>query len=87
MNVSMDGMRLRMVRDYNSLVRKLNNSINDKSFDPTIIISPDDIEQELEGLRNSVITLAFSYQEGEGGWSELDENTHFETFNPDEEEG
>jgi hypothetical protein len=30
--------------------------------------------------------LAFSYQEGEGGWSELDENTHFETFNPDEEE-
>jgi len=86
MEVSMDGLRKRLITDYNSLTRKLNNSIKDKSFDPHIVIDPENISREMEGIRNIIVTLAFMYQEGEGGFKELSENTHFEVFNPEDEE-
>ena len=86
MNVSMDGLRKRLISDYNSLTRKLNSNIKDSPWDPTITITPNDIEREMEGIRNAIVTLAFMYQEGEGGFKELDENTHFEEFNPEEDE-
>jgi hypothetical protein len=37
----------------------------------------------MEGIRNAIVTLAFMYQEGEGGFKELPEETHFETFMPE----
>jgi hypothetical protein len=40
----------------------------------------------MEGIRNAIVTLAFMYQEGEGGFKELPEETHFETFIPESEE-
>jgi hypothetical protein len=86
MEVSMDGLRKRLIADYNSLAKKLNNSVKDKSWDPEIIISPDYISREMEGIRNAIVTLAFMYQEGEGGFKELPEETHFETFMPEIEE-
>ena len=86
MEVSMDGLRRQLLRNYNSLAEKLNNSIKDKSWDPQIIIDPDYIQREMEGLRSCIVTLAFTYMEGEGGWKEMDENTHFELFNPEEDE-
>lgn len=86
MNVSMDGLRKTMISNHNSLVRKLNASIKDKSFDPHIIICPEEIERELESLRNCIVTLAFTSMEGEGGWKELSENTNFECFNPQDDE-
>ena len=52
MEVSIDGLRKRLIGDYNSLVRKLNNSIKDKSHDPHIIIDPDYISREMDGIRN-----------------------------------
>ena len=86
MDVSMDGLRKRMIMNYNSLVKKLNNSIKDKSWDPEVIIDVDSIQSELDSLRDCIVTLSFSYMEGEGGWKEMDENTHFEIFNEEEEE-
>ena len=86
MEVSMDGLRRRLIADYNSLTRKLNESVKDKSWDPEIIISPDHISREMEGIRNAIVTLAFMYQEGEGGFKELSEDTHFENFMPEDEE-
>lgn len=85
MEVSMDGLRKRMIMNYNSLVKKLNNSIKDKSWDPEVIIDVDSIQSELDSLRDCIVTLSFSYMEGEGGWKEMDENTHFEIFNEEEE--
>lgn len=85
MEVSMDGLRKRMIINYNSLVKKLNNSIKDKSWDPEVIIDVDSIQSELDSLRDCIVTLSFSYMEGEGGWKEMDENTHFEIFNEEEE--
>jgi hypothetical protein len=83
MEVSMDGLRKRLIADYNSLTRKLNESVKDKSWDPEIIIDPDHISREMEGIRNAIVTLAFMYQEGEGGFKELPEETHFEIFMPE----
>jgi hypothetical protein len=83
MEVSMDGLRKRLIADYNSLTKKLNNSVKDKSWDPEIIIDPGYISREMEGIRNAIVTLAFMYQEGEGGFKELPEETHFENFMPE----
>lgn len=85
MDVSMDGLRIRLISSYNSLTRKLNESIHGGSWDPQIIIEPDSISREMDNIRNSLITLAFSYIEGERGFKELDENTNFEIFNPQDD--
>lgn len=86
MEVSMDGLRKSLIRNYNSLTRKLNNNIKDKSWDATIVIDPEDISDEMDNIRNCIVTLAFTSMEGEGGWKEMDENTDFELFNPQEDE-
>jgi hypothetical protein len=86
MEVSMDGLRRQLLRNYNSLTEKLNSRITDASWDPQIIIDPDYIQKEMDGLRSCIVTLAFTYMDGESGWKEMDENTIFEEFNPEKEE-
>jgi hypothetical protein len=78
MQVSMDGLRKRLVSDYNSLVLKLNNSVKDPSWDPQIIIDPEMIRKEIEGLKNAIVVLAFSSLEN--SWESMDEETRFEDF-------
>jgi hypothetical protein len=80
MEVSMDGLRKRMVKNYNSLVEKLNQKIDGDD----ITIEHYEIQDELDSLRNCIITLAFTSMDGEGGWKEMDENTTFEIFNGEE---
>lgn len=80
MQISMDGLRKRLIADYNSLTNKLNNNIVDKSSDPTIVIDPNLITEEMERIRMGLVTLAFSYMEGEESFNAMDENTHFEVF-------
>jgi hypothetical protein len=86
MNVSMDGLRKRLIQDYNFLTRKLNSSIKDKSWDPEIIVDPNYIKKEMDGIRNAIVTLAFCYMEGQDGFQELPEDTQFEIFFPEEGE-
>ena len=86
MEVSMDGLRNQLVRNYNSLVRKLNSNIKDKSWDPHVIVEVDAIQRQLDGIRSCIVTLAFTYQEGEGGWDAMPDDTEFATFNPEEGE-
>ena len=81
MDVNFDGLRKHLIWDYNSLVEKLNHSITDGKVE----VDVDYISRQLDGLRNGLVTLAFMYQDGEDGFKTLDENTHFETFNPIEE--
>ena len=82
----MDGLRRRLINDYNSLTTKLNRSVKDKSFDPEIIINPDSIQREMDGIRNAIVTLAFSYIEGVDGFGSMGDDVHFETFMPEEGE-
>ena len=86
MEVSMDGLRRRLINDYNSLTSKLNRSVKDKSFDPEIIINPDSIQREMDGIRNAIVTLAFSYIEGVDGFDSMGDDVHFETFMTEEGE-
>ena len=73
MDVSMDGLRKRLIANYNSLTKKLNRSTKKyDTFGDEICISPEDIENEMEGLRNGLVTLAFCYLDVPGGFSELD---------------
>jgi len=82
MKVSMDGLRNQLLMNYNSLVYKLNKRIDG---DDIIDLEVDTIQRELEGIRSCIVTLAFTYMEGEDGWESMDENTHFEQFNPEED--
>ena len=82
----MDGLRKQLLRNYNSLTEKLNSKITNSSSDPQITIDADYIQRELDGLRSCIVTLAFTYMDGEDGWKEMDENTHFEEFNPEDDE-
>ena len=81
----MNGLRNQLLKNYNSLVTKLNSNIKDKSWDPHVIVEVDSIQRELDTIRDCIVTLAFTYQEGEGGWKEMDENTEFAIFNPEED--
>ena len=80
----MDGLRWQLLESYNSLTRKLNENIKDKSWNPEIIIDPDRIQKEMEIMRSCIITLAYMYDYSENGFKIL-ENPQFETFNPDDE--
>jgi hypothetical protein len=86
MEVSMDGLRRQLLMNYNSLTEKLNKNIKDSSWDPQIIIDPDYIQREMDTFRSCIVTLAFTYQEVEGGWKEMDVNTVFEEFNPEKDD-
>lgn len=86
MEVSMDGLRRRLIADYNWLTIKLNKSIKDKTHDPQIVIDPDYISREMDGIRSAIITLAFSYIDGEDGFKVLPEDLKFEVFNPEDDE-
>ena len=82
MKVSMDGLRNQLLMNYNSLVYKLNKRIDG---DDIVDLEVDTIQRELEGIRICIVTLAFTYMEGEDGWESMDENTYFEQFNPEED--
>jgi hypothetical protein len=86
MTVSMDGLRRQLLRNYNSLTEKLNSKITDSGSDSQITIDADYIQRELDGLRSCIVTLAFTYMDGEDGWKEMDEDTHFAEFNPEDED-
>ena len=82
MKVSMDGLRNQLLMNYNSLVYKLNKRIDGEDI---VDLEVDTIQRELEGIRSCIVTLAFTYMEGEDGWESMDENTYFEQFNPEED--
>jgi len=69
MTVSMDGLRKIAIKSYNELIYQLKSGLNE---DRNYIVYKDDIEECLDDLRNVLVTLACSYQEGEDGWKELE---------------
>jgi hypothetical protein len=78
MEVSMDGLRKRLIEDYNLLVKRLNASTDE---DGNIQIHPDSIKRQLGGIREALIVLAFSQDPNNEEFNFMDANTHFEIFN------
>ena len=81
MKVSFDELRKKLLRNYNSLTKKLNNNISDSE----ITIDVDNIQQEMENIKDCIVTLSFMYDDREYGFFEL-ENPEFEVFNDIEED-
>ncbi len=87
MKVSMDGLRWQLLNNYNSLTRKLNRNIKKyETFDNEVSISPDDIQKEMDNIRSCIVTLAYMFDDSEGGFKIL-EDPYFENFNQEEENG
>lgn len=86
MDVSMDGLRWHLLDSYNSLTRKLNNNIKKyETFGNEIVLSPDNIQREMDDILMCIITLAHMYDNRPEGFKEL-ENPTFERFNEQETE-
>lgn len=68
MTVSMDGLRRNAINAYNKLIKeiKINIEANEGAIEQFRI------EEPLEDLRNILVTLACSYQEGPDGFAELE---------------
>lgn len=81
MEVSMDGLRWQLLNNYNSLTRKLNRGI--EGDETTVDVR--DITQNMDSIRNCIVTLAYMYDNSEDGFKIL-ENPTFETFNSNDEE-
>ena len=77
MNVSMDGLRLQLLSNYNALTRKLNKGLSEDKT--TTTVESYDIEGNIEVIRQCIVTLAYMYDNREDGFKEL-ENPYFETF-------
>lgn len=76
----MDGLRWQLLRNYNSLTRKLNRATKSyESFSDEIEISPEDIKNEMDNIRSCIVTLAYMYDNSEDGFKIL-ENPTFEDF-------
>jgi len=77
MNVSMDGLRLQLLSNYNALARKLNKGLSDDKTSTTV--ETYDIEGNMEVMRQCIVTLAYMYDNREDGFKELS-NPFFEEF-------
>jgi len=68
MTVSMDGLRRNAINSYNNIIAALKKAQDD---DGQIIIHPTDIEEDFDDLRECLVFLACSYQEGSDGWEAM----------------
>jgi hypothetical protein len=83
MEVNFDNLRLKLVRNYNSLVTKLEDNVKDASWDPHISVSTDDINNELENISQLLATLVSIYDK-DGGFNSLDVDVkYFEVSDSD----
>ena len=69
MKVSMDGLRRNAIRAYNKLCYEIKHNIKQDEGP----IEQQQIEECMEDLRNVLVTLACSYQQGEDGWKEMED--------------
>ena len=79
----MDGLRKRLIADYNLLVKRLNASI-DEDKNGFINIPPDEIQKQMDGMRNAIVVLACMYDKNDKDFTAMDLNTHIATFNDEE---
>jgi hypothetical protein len=71
MKVNFDGLRRNAIRSYNNLIKTLKENHIEEG--EAIKVTPYDIVEDLDNLRNSLVTLACMYHEGEDGFSELED--------------
>lgn len=77
----MNGLRRQLIANYNSLTKKLNKNIKKwESFEDEITISTDEIENEMQSLRDCIVILSCIYDEEKEDFDVIDD-MDIETFN------
>lgn len=85
MKVDLNNLRLQTAFAYDRLVKTLNANIKDKSWDPTVIVSAEDVQEDLDDLRQMIVSLCCVYLEGDDNFKSLaDEVGDISTFNNEE---
>lgn len=88
MTVNLNAIRRRAIWNYDSLCKKLNAAIQDKSHDPSIVIDPEEIRKEMEGLRMQLWGMCCIFIEGDETFidltEEIDAKGEIATFFPEE---
>ena len=81
MEIDFNDLRIQTAKNYNRLVNKLNRNIFE-NYPAVVEVDVDEIEDILQDLRTSIVTLCCCYLENnESVKSVVDKINHFEIFN------
>jgi hypothetical protein len=84
MKIDFNNVRIQALRNYNSLIKKLNESIVEDVDMNRVIIPVGDLERCLDLLRDNLIGIGLSYHETDPDLKcVIDDDTEILTFNPD----
>ena len=88
MTVNLNNLRKQALYSYDSLTKKLNQAKKDHNDEMgNILIHPDDIQQDMDNLRQQLFGLACTYVEGNDNFKDVSEEVEpIVWFNNEEEE-
>lgn len=67
MKVNFNNVRLKAIRSYSRLCRTLNSEIHDGD----LTVTPEEIQHDMDDLRDALVTIACCYQEGDEGFEDI----------------
>jgi hypothetical protein len=87
MKVNLNNLRKQALFSYDRLAKKLNDAKSDHNDEMgNILIHPDDIQQDMDNLRQQLFGLACTYVEGSEDFKDVSEEVEpIAWFNPEEE--
>lgn len=87
MNVNFNNLRKKTCYAYDSLVRKLNKALNSPPYeDGEMVVYAEDIQEEMDELRQLIMSIAMVYKEGDEDFKDVSEDIEVAWFNKDEDE-
>ena len=90
MTVNFNNLRKQAVFRYDRLVKKLNHHIKKNDYGGTneITIDTDEIQEDLDDLRQLIMSISSVYEDGNEDFKDLSEDLpdDISWFNPDDDE-
>ncbi|MGO9414637.1 MAG: hypothetical protein ACLP51_05785 [Syntrophobacteraceae bacterium] len=84
MNINLNNVRKQAVFAYGRLVKTLNDKMDSQG---DIAVAAEDIQEDMQTLRQLIGAMAFSYMPGDNDFKDLsDEIGDIPVFNPEDEE-
>ena len=80
--VDFNQVRERLTINYNRLVRKLNEGINNFHPIPCVELACSDIDDLMIGLRHDIATVAMTYEDNREDFKDVLLDNEIEIFNP-----
>jgi len=87
MKVNFNNLRKKTCYAYDSLARKLNDALNSPPYeDGEMVVYTEDIQEEMDELRQLIMSIAMVYKEGDEDFKDVSEDIEVAWFNKDEDE-